>query len=85
MSGFRKHGRTLVRCSVKIKHDSVGDIEAETRDISETGVFVRCKDMSSVISVGDEVEAKLYSDCEKVTVAHLKVVRITNEGVGFAY
>ncbi len=85
MAGFRKHGRTMVKCAVKLTHDQLGDIVAETRDISETGVFVWCKNLPSLMAVGDEVEAELHSECDMVTVAHLTVVRLTDDGVGLTY
>lgn len=83
--GFRKHGRKIVKCAVKLSHEDLGDIVAETRDISESGVFVSCKDILKFLAVGDQVEASLYTDCEIVSHAVLHVVRMTDEGVGLSY
>ena len=85
MSGFRKHGRKVVKCAVKLTHSEIGDVVAETRDISESGVFVSCKDLLNYLAVGDELEASLYTDCEIISHAVLKVVRLTDEGIGLAY
>ena len=84
MSGFRKHGRTHVRCAIRLTHTDLGDVVAETHDVSETGVFIKCRDLLHCISVGDEFEAKMYSD-GGVSSAQLTVVRMTREGIGLAY
>ncbi len=85
MPGFRKHGRILTKCSVRLSHNDLGDIVAETRDISETGVFVACKELLHTICVGDTVEAELHSERQDVSHAHLRVIRLTEEGVGLAF
>ncbi|WP_188150753.1 PilZ domain-containing protein [Teredinibacter waterburyi] len=85
MPGFRKHGRTLVKCAVRLTHRDIGDVVTETRDISETGVFVTCRDLVHFISIGDEFDATLYSDTDHVSETQLKVVRLTTEGVGLAF
>lgn len=85
MSGFRKHGRTLVKCAVRLKHRDIGDVVAETRDISETGVFVNCRELVHFISIGDEFEANLYTETNCVSKTNLKVVRLTDEGIGLAF
>lgn len=85
MSGFRKHGRTLTKCAVHISHNDLGEVVAETRDISETGVFVRCKELMDAICIGDTVEARLYSGRDRISHAYLKVVRLTEEGVGLVF
>lgn len=85
MSGFRKHGRTPVRCAVRLTHKEIGDVVAETRDISETGVFVSCREFVHFISIGDEFEAKLYTENNQVSETNMRVVRLTEEGVGLAF
>lgn len=85
MSGFRKHGRTLVKCAVRLTHKEIGDVIAETRDISETGVFVSCRELVHFISIGDEFEAKLYNTDKEVSETSMRVVRLTSDGVGLAF
>ncbi|WP_075188293.1 PilZ domain-containing protein [Teredinibacter haidensis] len=85
MSGFRKHGRTVVKCVVRLTHRDIGDVMAETRDISESGVFVNCRELVHFIAIGDEFEAKLYSECNDVSETNMKVVRLTADGVGLAF
>ncbi|SMF60981.1 PilZ domain-containing protein [Alteromonadaceae bacterium Bs31] len=85
MSGFRKHGRTLVKCAVHMSNHDIGDVVTETRDISETGVFVSCREIVHFISIGDEFRARLYSECDQITDIYLKVVRLTEDGVGLSF
>lgn len=85
MSEFRKYGRKPVRCSIKLTHEELGDIFAETRDISETGVFIAHKDLVHYISVGEKVEARFYSEENSAYDGFLKVIRLTQDGVGLEF
>lgn len=85
MSGFRRYGRKPIKCAVKLSHSVLGDIEAETSDISETGVFIRSKNLEQVVRIGDTIDAKLYSDDQITSDAQLRVVRTTDDGVGLLF
>ena len=85
MSEFRKYGRKAVRCSIKLTHIELGDIFAETKDISETGVFIAHRDLVHYISIGEEVEARFYSEENSIYDGFLRVIRLTQEGVGLEY
>ena len=85
MSGFRRYGRKPLKCAIRISHDGRDDIFAETRDISESGVFIRSADLLDRMTVGETVEAQLYSEQDDVSNTQLKVVRLTREGVGLAF
>lgn len=82
---YRKHGRTLITCAVKLAHDTLGEVEAETRDVSETGIFVKCKDLVKNIAIGDAFKAESLLGCEKKIPTQLTVVRLTEDGVGLVY
>ncbi len=75
----------MVKCVVRLTHREIGDVVAETRDISESGVFVSCSELVHYISIGDEFDAKLYSECNNISETSMKVVRLTNEGVGLVF
>ncbi|MFT7558154.1 MAG: hypothetical protein ACI93R_000046 [Flavobacteriales bacterium] len=85
MSGFRRYGRTPIKCAVRLSHNDYGDIVAETRDISESGVFVRCKNVGEIIQVGDKIDAQLFQDEKNSSNSQLKVIRTTNDGVGLSF
>lgn len=85
MSEFRKHGRKPIRCSIKLTHHDLGDIIAETKNISETGVFIAHKDLVHYMSVGEQVEACFYSEENSAYDGVLKVIRLTDEGIGLEF
>ncbi len=85
MSEFRKHGRRPIKCSIKISHHELGDILAETQNISDTGVFVSHRDLAHYISVGEEFEARFYSDEDNTYNGILRVIRLTQDGVGLEF
>jgi len=63
----------------------LGDIIAETRDISDAGVFISHRDLVHYISVGEKIKAKFYSEENKAFDGFLKVIRLTTDGVGLEY
>lgn len=85
MSGFRRCGRKPLRCAVKFSHEMAGDFQAETYDISDSGMFVRCAELVKVLAVGDTLNAKLDSEMASAEDKLLKIVRLTDEGVGLAF
>ena len=85
MSGFRRYGRKPLRYAVKFTHSSAGDIQAETQDISETGMFVRGTSLAKCLTIGDTLNAQLRCDQDSVENTQLKVVRMTDDGVGLAF
>ena len=85
MPTYRKHGRALVKCAVKFSHEKFGEFFAETRDISETGVFVCSKNIPRSICVGDLLAAEMKSSQSDIKLENLIVVRLTDEGVGLSY
>ena len=85
MQSFRKHGRKLVQFDLTFKHRLFGDVRAEARDISETGMFILCKDATPCFSVGEEIQVNLDHNKEGFIPRVLKVVRITDDGIGLAY
>jgi len=85
MTSYRRHGRTPMKCAVKLEHDKIGEFVAETRDVSATGVFVNCKDIVGKVAIGDAIKVKVYTDADNQISSQLTVVRLTDEGAGFAY
>lgn len=83
MSGFRRCGRKPLECEIQLRHQSLGEISAETRDISESGVFVKSRHLT--LAVGDTVNAQMIIGENPSARAQLKVVRTTTEGIAFTY
>lgn len=85
MSGFRRCGRKPLRYAVKFSHKLAGDVQAETHDVSDTGMFVRDSQLVKVLNVGETLNAELKCDQNSTEDAQLKVVRMTDDGVGLAF
>lgn len=90
MTSYRRHGRTPLTCEVKVEHHSLGEVLAEVIDISETGLFIKCRSLVDKISVGDNLVAKICHDIhdnQKIwkSPSLLRVVRLTDEGVALTY
>lgn len=83
---FRKYGRSPLDGKVKLKHRELGEFYAEGGDISATGVFLKVPS-TQVVAVGDELAAVLPAAANeaRISEARLRVVRVTSEGVGFAF
>lgn len=85
MISYRKHGRTLLKCEVKVEHEALGELLAETRDISATGIFIRCKALAGRISVGEAIKAKMCPDAKCESPSLFTVVRMTDDGIALTY
>jgi|GEM_PF-3513845 len=85
MSGFRRFGRKPLRCSLEFFHSSSGHVQTETVDISETGMFVRDAHLATCLSIDDSFSGRFRYDQEPAEQTTLKVVRITEEGVGLVF
>lgn len=87
MSYFRRSGRKNSRFSVQLADDHVEGMYAETKNVSETGMFVNTANMSmpSKVAVGDTVSLKIYSAEQFLESAAVEVVRVTEEGFGCSF
>lgn len=84
MTAFRRHGRKALNTTLTLKHKSFGNMEAEIKDVSATGMFVLCEDLLEKVVVGDAVTAS-SNPGSSLNTTELKVVRLTDKGAGFAY
>ena len=48
MPNQRQQVRTPMKCRIKISHPSFGELLAQTRDLSDSGVYVKHPDMASL-------------------------------------
>ena len=48
MSNQRQQVRTPMKCRIKISHPSFGELLAQTRDLSDSGVYVKHPDMAGL-------------------------------------
>lgn len=85
MTRFRRHGRKLIKCAVKLEHNVLGQVVAQVQDVSATGLYVTCKDLIGKTTIGDEFTAEVAGELPETIPSPLVVVRLTKDGVGFAY
>lgn len=83
-SHIRQSTRTNLVCKIKVEHPSVGEILAETDDLSDDGVFIKHPDMAR-LQLGDIVTAQVQDlACEAPTIK-LAVIRISSNGTGLRF
>ena len=85
MSGFRRYGRKPLRYPLKVSHAMAGELQVETHDISDTGIFVRDSSLAKLVHVGEKLSARMQCDHNSFQNANLKVVRMTDDGVGLEF
>jgi len=82
---FRKHGRTLIRCPMQLKHQRLGFLEVVTKDISASGIFIGLQPQmdASVLDqlrLGDTLEAQIESPDSESEKVRLQVARLDKDG-----
>lgn len=87
---FRKHGRMAIRCSMLLKHKTLGVFEGLTRDISASGVFIGGHPpveghVLNEISIGDIMIARVEDFDRGSTHVRLKVARLTADGFALMF
>lgn len=84
MSNNRQHPRTAMKCMIKISHPSFGDVVAQTRDLSDGGVYVKHGDLHA-LKLGDVVTGQVQGMPIEAPVLQMMVTRVDAEGVGFCF
>lgn len=87
---FRKHGRTTIQCPVLLKHQKIGHIEALTRDISASGMFIGPEmdipdEKLQAMAVDDEVEVHLANSENGIERMQLRIARFAENGWGLSF
>ena len=83
----RRSPRIPMQLEVEFNHDNVGQLILVTKDISETGVFVKMP-LDQQPGVGSLVSVKLkdsFADGEEPQTLTMKVVRSTEKGIGLEF
>ncbi len=80
----RTSRRTPMRCRIKISHESFGEIEVFTRDVSDTGVFLLAQD-NAQLPIGAIVKGQVQGMPMEAPVLDMEVVRLAPEGMGLRY
>lgn len=84
MSNQRQQVRTPMKCRIKIIHSSFGELLAQTRDLSDSGVYVKHPDMAA-LNVGTQVSGQVQDLPFEAPVLQMEVVRVDAEGAGLRF
>jgi len=84
MSNKRQQVRTPMKCRIKISHPSFGELLAQTRDLSDSGVYVKHPDMAG-LAVGTEVTGQVQDLPFPAPVLKMEVMRVDPEGAGLRF
>ncbi|BCD85610.1 PilZ domain-containing protein [Pseudomonas solani] len=84
MSNQRQYPRTPMKCRIKISHESFGEILAQTRDLSDGGVYVRHPDLVA-LPLGTIVTGQVQDLPFEAPVLQMEIMRADVEGVGLRF
>ncbi len=84
MSNQRQSPRTSMKCRIKISHDSFGEVIAQTRDLSDGGVYVKHDVLTSLV-LGDVVTGQVQDLPIEAPVLQMEVMRVNADGVGLRF
>ncbi|MGE4405714.1 PilZ domain-containing protein [Pseudomonas sp.] len=84
MRNQRQHTRTSIKCRIRITHPAFGAIFAQTRDLSDGGVYVRHPQLL-VLQPGAVVTGQVQDLPIPAPELRMVVMRVDAEGVGLQF
>ncbi|MDT4850569.1 hypothetical protein FQZ97_847220 [compost metagenome] len=84
MSNQRQYPRTPMKCRIKICHPSFGELVAQTRDLSDGGVYVKHPNLAA-LAEGTLVTGQVQDLPIEAPVLQMEVMRVDAEGVGLRF
>lgn len=84
MANQRQFPRTSMKCRIKISHASFGELVAQTRDLSDGGVYVRHPDLTA-LPPGTIVRGQVQDLPFGAPILEMEVMRVDAEGAGFRF
>ena len=84
MPNQRQQVRTPMKCRIKICHPSFGEVVAQTRDLSDGGVYVKHPDLLA-LPQGTLVTGQVQDLPIEAPVLHMEVMRVDAEGIGLRF
>jgi len=73
-----------MKCRIRISHETFGDVLAQTRDLSDSGVYVRHPDLVS-LRPGIIVRGQVQDLPIPAPELQMEVMRVDAEGVGLRF
>ncbi|HBO3683746.1 TPA: PilZ domain-containing protein [Pseudomonas aeruginosa] len=84
MDNQRQYPRTPLKCRIRISHPLFGELMAQTRDLSDTGVYVKHPDLTR-LPTGSVVTGQVQDLPIDAPILQMEVVRVDAEGVGLRF
>jgi len=73
-----------MKCRIRIGHESFGEVLAQTRDLSDGGVYVKHPELTS-LQLGMIVSGQVQDLPIPAPVLQMEVMRVDAEGVGLRF
>jgi hypothetical protein len=73
-----------MKCRIKICHPSFGEVVAQTRDLSDGGVYVKHPDLLA-LPQGTLVTGQVQDLPIEAPVLQMEVMRVDAEGIGLRF
>ncbi|XXF08826.1 PilZ domain-containing protein [Pseudomonas sp. D2-3] len=80
----RQHPRTPMKCRIKICHPSFGELVAQTRDLSDGGVYVKHESLAD-LEPGTRVTGQVQDLPVEAPILEMEVMRVSADGVGLRF
>ena len=84
MKERRAHTRRLVKARVRLEHTAFGQLEANTVDISDGGVFVGLE-ISPPVNIGDHIRLSFLDSVQPKAVFNARLIHVTDQGWGLGF
>ncbi|AOE82565.1 PilZ domain-containing protein [Pseudomonas sp. TCU-HL1] len=84
MANQRQFPRTPMKCRIKISHPSFGELIAQTRDLSDGGVYIRHPELVA-LPVGSTIRGQVQDLPIEAPILQMEVMRVDAEGAGFRF
>ncbi len=85
MSEENRHSlRTPMKCQVKVTHPTIGEVTVNTRDISDSGIFLLTEDIA-MPPIGTIVQGQVQGMGAEGPILKLKIVRMEPAGIGLKF
>lgn len=84
MTNQRMHPRASMKCRIRISHESFGDVLAQTRDLSDGGVYVKHPSLAA-LQPGAIVRGQVQDLPIPAPELMMEVMRVDAEGVGLRF
>lgn len=84
MDNQRQYPRTPLKCRIRISHPLFGELMAQTRDLSDTGVYVKHPELTQ-LPTGSVVTGQVQDLPIDAPILQMEVVRVDAEASACAF